>query len=270
MHLPRSPQISPRAALVSLLAGLITLTALPAAAAAPGGQADATASRARQSTAAGPAAGGALLAVLRSSSTFENCTSGFAWKTPDGRVRVLTAGHCVRPTAASALAVQYNRRAGARMGVAPKSHTRYGNGNDLALLAHATTPHAAVYVGGPGSNRVAFVNGQAASKRFLPHVCLSGGLSGESCGWELSSREAAYVGRTSIGPLWYAYRPHHGHACPIRRGDSGAPVYQKLPDGRVLALGILSVAGRDSRYCWAGYVEIQRAGQLFGGALHRR
>jgi hypothetical protein len=197
--------------------------------------------------------------VHRSVRTGAGCTLAFAVRSDvSHRAASLTAGHCVATlTGPPAYTVNQTRNGGGnttdpgdRLGVVSAGAYRLGKNGDSALvsLVPFRQARAAVFAGGRSSGATIPVAGLARLHDGM-HVCYSGAVSGEHCGFTVVGRPETTVfheGRRT-------YRIHHewrarAETCTSRAGDSGSPVYVRR-GGRAFAVGILSGGQRRLGRC---------------------
>ncbi|MDG4662968.1 hypothetical protein [Mycobacterium sp. 236(2023)] len=146
------------------------------------------------------------------------CTSGFTVRTPAGSAGMLTAGHCRRDPVNDTVLQRTptgDRVIGryVRWEVVPGVH-------DIGLvdLAGSSVP----LVSDVDAMRVSRVMTADDLRREQPQLCKSGARTGLSCG-----------PITSITETQVSFRAWDD------LGDSGAPVYARMPDGTVAAVAIL-------------------------------
>lgn len=146
------------------------------------------------------------------------CTSGFLVRTPDGAPGMLTAGHCRRDPANDTV-LQRTPMGDRVIGRYVRSEVLPGV-HDMGLVdtAGSTVP----LVSDVDAMRVTRVMTADDVRREQPQLCKSGARTGLSCGPV-----------TAVTDTQVSFRAWDD------LGDSGAPVYARLPDGTVAAVGIL-------------------------------
>ena len=146
------------------------------------------------------------------------CTAGFTVRTPNGSPAMLTAGHCDRDPVNDTVLQRTptgDRVVGryVRWDVLPGVR-------DVGLvdLAGSTVPLVSEVAG----LRVSRLMDAAELRATQPQLCKSGARTGLSCGpiTNITDNQVSFRAWDDLG-------------------DSGAPVYARLPDGTVAAVGIL-------------------------------
>lgn len=245
-------------ALVGALAAVTTITAAGAAASVTTSHG----APSRQSRTSGIAIAGADIyawSAHRSVDSGGGCTLAFpARSTSTGRLGALTAGHCVGTLAGGpSYAVHQTRNGpgnttdpGLELGVVGPGGFRFGAQGDSAFveLAIARRARAAVFTGGSSSRTTIPVGAPARLHRGI-HVCYSGAVSGEHCGFTVGRGPAT----VSFPDRGHTYRVAHEwratrRSCPSRAGDSGSPVYVER-HGVAHPVGILSGGQRRAGQC---------------------
>jgi Trypsin len=178
------------------------------------------------------------------------CTLSFAVRSvTTQRIGSLTAGHCVATLAGGPAFIVAQTRSGKGNTTDPGHHLgkvtageyRLGNQGDsafVALVDHRSARRS-VFTGGAASDTTISVAGFGRLRDGI-HVCYSGAVSGEHCGFTVVGRPET----VTFPDGHQQYRIHHEwrasrRTCTSRAGDSGSPVYIKR-HGRAYAVGILS------------------------------
>jgi hypothetical protein len=226
----------------------------------------------RQSRTSGIAiAGGDIFvwSVHRSVRTGAGCTLSFAVRSDvTHRAGSLTAGHCVGTLSGPPVYTVNQTRNGAgnttnpgdQLGVVSAGAYRLGKNGDSAFISLIPFRQArpAVFTGGRSSRATIPVAGLARLRDGI-HVCYSGAVSGEHCGFTVVGRPETTVFHEGH----HTYRIHHewrarAQTCTSRAGDSGSPVYVKRAD-RAFAVGILSGGQRRLGSCPFFFTPVQVA-----------
>lgn len=167
---------------------------------------------------------GSAIARSTSSTTAAACTDGFHGRAPDGRPVMITAGHC-GPKGATWLATKDWRPIGK---TTRRQFRTDSTGNDWAIVrSNGTYALRATVVDGGAVTYVARLGRPKAGMT----VCTTGRTSGTRCG-SITRVKANGIVVTDI---------------VSRHGDSGSPLYRRIPGtNKVAALGILSYGDEKS------------------------
>lgn len=181
---------------------------------------------------------------IENRSTGQGCTSGLPWRLRDGRLALITAGHCapaggiIADTSGFLGTITQNEQnwepsRGTRLQQGRGGHPGYHG--DLALIRVAEV--TARLVVGP------IVAAEAAERG--QRLCTLGAASGELCGWIVTA-----VGVNAGTPDGLSRNVvlarKKGHC--VRPGDSGGPVYRYARDGLVVVGVISSIRAPDDYY----------------------
>lgn len=183
-------------------------------------------------------------------STGKACTTGFSW-TVGGQSAMLTAAHCIS-TGGTVSYPSYSN-VGAVTSLSEENWnntngTQYYTGQgvyrgDVALIrysGYSSSPR--IYSGGAHTSTNAAVSKIASRESELGDAaCVNGVTTGGWCGVVTGTHLNIWYAGT--GPnVWARHMVRAeapGWTCPTS-GDSGAPVYRWLDDGKVAAVGIFS------------------------------
>jgi hypothetical protein len=193
----------------------------------------------------------AFFGGARWSSTTYQCTTGFAWNTGSYGA-MITAAHCIS-TGGNASYTNFPNvgsvTSASEENWSSTTGTQYYPGQsvyrgDVALIRYHSNGSSGTYIysGAPGTSTASAVAVMHTQWAQTGDAVASNGVThGEWSG----------VVTTTGGNIWYLVNGIHvwgrnmvvatalGPDCP-EHGDSGAPVYQKRADGKVIAFGILS------------------------------
>jgi len=178
-----------------------------------------------------------------------SCTSGFPWRSGNAHM-MLTAGHCFPSGGGVATPAQ---QMGSILGRAEENwtagvgtvlmtgETTYAGDIALVRLHTGTSNAATIYQGPARSSSVRAVREMWSRPPARgDQYCTGGAVSGELCGWAVTSSAAGNHTYTRSGEVarrvWRGEK--RGHC--FKPGDSGGPVYTVRADGGVAAKGICS------------------------------
>lgn len=230
-----------------------------------------TASAGRQSLTSDTARGGAnvyLHSAHATSRSGSSCTLGFPVKRRNGARGVLTAGHCVAVLPHGAPYDVFETKSGRsnttyvgeQLGEVPARRYHVGTEGDnaLVLLADGRDAKPQIYTGDATSAATAAVIGSRAPKVGMAHLCYSGAVSGEHCGFRIRYRPRTmrFDERSRTLRIHHEW-PATGR-CTAKAGDSGSPVFLKR-GSRVLAVGILSAGGTVNGHCAIFFTSVAMA-----------
>lgn len=183
-------------------------------------------------------------------STNKACTTGFAWLV-GSQSAMLTAAHCIStggrvsyPSYANAGSVAANSEENWN----DQNGTQYYTGQssyrgDVALIRYGSYASAAsIYSGAPHTSTNRPVSAKASRwSQNGDTACINGVVTGEWCGMVTATSVNAWylVNGINVWARNIVQAEALGNTCPTH-GDSGAPVYRKLSDGSVAAVGVLS------------------------------
>ncbi|WP_204285707.1 hypothetical protein [Microbispora amethystogenes] len=167
------------------------------------------------------------------------CSTAFVVQDPAGALRTLTAAHCVRK---GQYVDTYNGQA---FGVANNSNSI----QDVAIFDNSRYYTGVTYTRqveqGAGMDTDDRVTAALTTGAYQPYVgqwiCISPGLSGGSCGIQITASGVWYedpsAGRT-IGPVFKGWSNTEN---VVGSGDSGGPVFDSIsPELHITALGVIS------------------------------
>jgi hypothetical protein len=195
-----------------------------------------------------PFFGGAIL-VTAFGPENNTCTSGFPWRSGTTHM-MLTAAHCFPSGGGVATPAQHmgsirggveeNWTAGVGT-VLMTGETTYVGDVALVRLQTGTSSAATIYQGPARSTTTRAVREMWSRPPARgDQYCTGGAVSGELCGWAVTSSAAGNHTYTRTGELarrvWRGQK--RGHC--FKGGDSGGPVYTVRSDGGVAAKGICS------------------------------
>ncbi len=203
------------------------------------------------------------------------CSTGFSWFSGT-QAMMISAGHCTPGGGNVSTPVAFvgtvtagsgeNYNAGVGTVLLPDQVNYRG---DIALInvTPGSNSSGRIYTGGPGSSTSVAVGAMATELAVVgERYCTGGYASGEMCGWTVA--KTRFDHRYSNGEVVRnADQGNKAAPCTIG-GDSGGPLYEYRPDGKVTARGIHSGGSTGTpRACFEIFTDIWDPYHAFPGFL---
>lgn len=204
---------------------------------------------------------GARFGVVTADGTLTGlCTVGVPWRTADGQVGFVTAGHCFPLGAPQRDAFTFTDdgdqvQLSSFLGTVTFSTMPQTSAvGDVAFVATDRHPSTMMFVGErPDVRSVVPLYADVTLPQVDEVLCASGVTTGETCGWRVLDVDSSVTNEdgTVVGRQVMTVKEGQCSA----PGDSGGVVYRRTPHGTAVAVGIVaSVSGGDGDF-WGGRLD---------------